>query len=360
MKIIDSNLSLDASHQSTLKRVEQESLRVWRGGDELTLERQNGAVGQLRQQASVLLMHPPVSNIEADRLSTEVSVNQVSESSESALEKHHKLEMSLLKLLVERITGREIDLTTPEELSEVETESQPAQSPDSVQTEPSRAGWGMVYNHSESHFESEQTSFQAQGVVRTADGAEISIDLQLNMSRTFFSENSTTLRAGDALKDPLVVNFSGNAAELTRDRYEFDIDADGAADQIHFLSSGSGFLALDRNGDGRINDGSELFGALSGNGFADLAELDDDGNGWIDEADEVFDRLRIWSRDGDGREQLVALGVRGVGALYLGHITTPFDIKTPDNQLTGVVRQTGLYLQEEGGAGTLQQIDLVV
>ena len=120
------------------------------------------------------------------------------------------------------------------------------------------------------------------------------------------------------------------------------------------------YTFLDRNGDGRVNDGSELFGALSGNGFTDLAELDDDGNGWIDESDEVFDRLRIWSRDEAGREQLVALGARGVGALYLGHIATPFEIKTPDNQLTGVVRQTGLYLQEEGGAGALQQIDLVV
>jgi hypothetical protein len=360
MKIIDSNLSLDASHQSTLRRVEQESLRVWRGGDEVTLELEGGAVGQLRQQASALLMHPPVSNIEADRPSTEVVVNQASETTEATLDKLRKLEVSLLKLLVERITGREIDVTTAEELSEVEAESEPVQSHDSTQTEPARAGWGMIYNHTESHYESEQTSFQAQGVVRTADGEEISIDIQLNMSRTFFSENSTTLRAGDALKDPLVVNFSGNAAELTRERYEFDIDADGTADQIHFLTSGSGFLALDRNGDGRINDGSELFGALSGNGFADLAELDDDGNGWIDEGDEVFERLRIWSRDDSGREQLVALGARGVGALYLGHITTPFEIKTSDNQLTGVVRQTGLYLQEEGGAGTLQQIDLVV
>jgi hypothetical protein len=360
MKIIDSNLSLDASHQSTFERVKQESLRIWRGGDELTLERQGSAVGQLRQQASLLLMHPPVSNIEADRPSTEMAVNQASEATEISLDRHHKLEVSLLKLLVERITGREIDVTTPEELSEVETESESVPSHNASHTGLTRAGWGMVYNRSESHFESEQTSFQAQGVVRTADGEEISIDIQLHMSRTFFSENSTTLRAGEALKDPLVVNFSGNAAELTRERYEFDIDADGSADQIHFLTSGSGFLALDRNGDGSINDGSELFGALSGNGFADLAELDDDGNGWIDESDQVFERLRICSRDDAGRDQLVVLGARGVGALYLGHVSTPFELKGSENKLAGVVRQTGLYLQEEGGAGTLQQIDLVV
>ena len=60
------------------------------------------------------------------------------------------------------------------------------------------------------------------------------------------------------------------------------------------------FLALDLNGDGRINNGSELFGALSGNGFADLAQYDSDANGWIDENDEIFQRLKVWSGADDG------------------------------------------------------------
>jgi len=223
-----------------------------------------------------------------------------------------------------------------------------------------RQGWGMIYQNYRFHAESEQTSFQAQGIVRTADGQEIAIAVQLNMSRDFFSESSQTLRAGDALKDPLVVNFSGNAAALTKQTFTFDIDADGNSDQIHFVAPESGFLALDKNQDGTINDGSELFGALSGNGFADLAKHDVDGNGWIDESDPIFESLRIWSKDAEGSDQLVGLGAKGVGAIYLGHITTPFDLKDENNQLTGVVRDSGLYLQETGGVGTLQQVDLVV
>ncbi|MEJ2692649.1 MAG: hypothetical protein P8166_06190 [Candidatus Thiodiazotropha sp.] len=218
----------------------------------------------------------------------------------------------------------------------------------------------MIYQNYQSHYEAERTHFQVEGLVRTADGREIKLDIQLGMSREFFSESSLSLRAGDALKDPLVVNFSGQAAELTRQSFSFDIDADGVSDQIHFVTPESGFLALDRNADGVVNDGSELFGAESGDGFADLARFDGDGNGWIDENDPVFDSLRIWSKDEQGRDQLVGLGAKGIGAIYLGHITTPFELKNGENQLLGAVRESGVYLREEGPAGTLQQVDLVV
>ena len=267
----------------------------------------------------------------------------------------------MLKLLVERIAGHAIRVVTPNDLKCCPEGDDPLQT-ESTATSAAEAnqGWGMVYENYQSHYESEQTRFQAQGVVRTADGREIALDIQLNMSREFFSEESQVLRAGEALKDPLVVNFSGQAAELTQQRYQFDIDADGVQDQIHFVSPGSGFLALDRNADGVVNDGSELFGTRSGDGFADLSRYDSDGNGWIDESDPIFDSLRIWSKDREGRDQLVALGAREVGAIYLGHITTPFEMKDSQNQLQGVIRDTGLFLQEDGEAGTLQQIDLVV
>ncbi|MGP1665284.1 MAG: hypothetical protein ACTS5I_05105, partial [Rhodanobacter sp.] len=113
-------------------------------------------------------------------------------------------------------------------------------------------------------------------------------------------------------------------------------------------------------GDGTINDGRELFGALSGDGFADLAAYDDDGNGWIDENDAVFSKLLIWSRHEDGTEQLRGLLQHGIGAIHLGQADTPFAIKDDSNALQGAVRATGIYLHEDGGVGTVQQIDLVV
>jgi hypothetical protein len=45
--------------------------------------------------------------------------------------------------------------------------------------------------------------------------------------------------------------------------------------------------------DGRVNDGRELFGPITGDGFAELAAYDDDGNNWIDENDGIYDNLSI-------------------------------------------------------------------
>ncbi len=362
MKITDSTLSLASTHEAVVRDVSRESLQVWRQGSQpQSREVEGDPAGRLRQHAMALLQRPPEipanpPEVQAPKITATTAIADGDE----PLDDEHALELSLLRLLVERITGCRINVINPAELKPCETEIELESPPDETQPAPQREGWGMIYQNYRSHYESERTHFQAQGVVKTADGREIAIQIQLGMSREFFSESSLTLRAGDALKDPLVVNFGGRAAELTRQSYSFDIDADGASDQIHFVTPGSGFLALDTNSDGVINDGSELFGPQSGDGFAELARHDSDGNGWIDENDPVFSALRIWSKDTQGQDQLVALGARGIGAIYLGHITTPFEIKDSQNQLLGVVRDSGLYLGEEGSAGTLQQLDLVV
>jgi hypothetical protein len=142
-------------------------------------------------------------------------------------------------------------------------------------------------------------------------------------------------------------------------QFQFDLNSDGTKEQIAFVAPGSGFLALDKNGDGTINNGSELFGPGTGNGFKDLAAYDSDGNGWIDENDAVFNNLRIWTKDSAGNDQLFTLSQKGVGALYLGNVATPFSVKDEQNALLGQVRSTGIFLQENGTVGTLQQVDLV-
>jgi hypothetical protein len=103
-----------------------------------------------------------------------------------------------------------------------------------------------------------------------------------------------------------------------------------------------------------------LFGAQSGDGFADLARHDADGNQWIDENDAVFDRMRIWSPSDEGNATLTTLKQRDVGALYLGRLATPFELRTAGNDSLGALRSTGVFLTEGGQPGTLQQIDLTV
>ncbi|HEX3048490.1 MAG TPA: hypothetical protein VHY08_27320 [Bacillota bacterium] len=210
----------------------------------------------------------------------------------------------------------------------------------------------------ETYRESEQTSFKAGGVIKTADGKEIDFSVDLNMSREFASDKVTILE--QKLSDPLVINFDGPVAALTDTKFSFDLDNDGALDQISFLKSGSGFLALDQNQDGVINNGGELFGTASGNGFADLLKYDSDQNGWIDENDSIYEKLRIWTKDENGQDVLFALGQKGIGAIYLGNVDTQFSYKEAANQTQGQVHRTGVFLKEDGTAGTVQQIDLVV
>ena len=78
----------------------------------------------------------------------------------------------------------------------------------------------------------------------------------------------------------------------------------------------------------------------------------------------MYEGLRIWQKDAAGNDWLIALGEAGVGAIYLGSTTTPFQVKDDENELQGVVRSSGIYLKEEdgqpAGVGTVQQLDLVI
>lgn len=209
--------------------------------------------------------------------------------------------------------------------------------------------------------ETENTAYSAQGIVRTADGREIGFHVDVEMSREFCAEYSEITQDEYIMTDPLVINLDTDTADVSDQKFLFDIDSDGRQEEISFVGKGSGFLALDKNNDGKINDGSELFGTKSGDGFKDLAAYDQDGNGWIDEADSVFSDLRIWTKDQNGRDRLLTLKEAGIGALYLGSAATRFELKDGQtNETQAAIRKTGIYLKESGEAGTMQHVDLVL
>jgi len=208
------------------------------------------------------------------------------------------------------------------------------------------------------NYESEQVSYSAQGVIHTADGRTINVDINMYMSREFVSYMEIDIES--RLLDPIVINYGGNAASLTGDRFQFDLTMDGSLDNLAVLGEGSGFLAVDWNGDGIINDGSELFGPSTGCGFSELRQYDTDGNGWIDSGDEIFDKLVVWHRDKDGNDTVFTLRELGIGAIYLGDIATEFSFKDESNQTLGVMRSTSFFIKECGGAGTVSHIDMSI
>lgn len=238
------------------------------------------------------------------------------------------------------------------EISAKQTEV-PAQT---LQTGTLQSAGRITYRVKQQYAEEESTYFSTNGIVRTADGREINIRVDVGMSRSFQAAFSKEMTVDTC--DPLILNFDGNAAELTDQEFYFDLDCDGKKELISGLGNGSGYLALDKNGDGVINDGSELFGPKNGNGFEELAAYDEDGNGWIDENDAIFNSLKIWCKDENGNDRLYSLAEKGVGAICLQNVSTDFSLKNEKNETNGIIRNTGIFLYENGAAGTIQHVDM--
>lgn len=222
---------------------------------------------------------------------------------------------------------------------------------------PTTIGIGYM-NMTMAYEETEETSFSTQGTVKTADGREISFNVGLQMSRSF-SEYYSQTTGYSLMVDPLVINMDTGMTEIEDQTFLFDLDCDGTKENVSSLGQGSGFLALDKNDNGKVDDGNELFGTKTGDGFGDLEEYDSDDNGWIDENDQVWDRLRIWTKDSDGNDLLYKLSDKKIGAICLQNVSTDFSQRgISDGQINGRIRQTGVFLYENGSAGTVQHVDL--
>lgn len=356
MIIKNAVIALNCDHQFLKRSETSESLRSWKTPAQ---PRDSSALSNKNLLSDTLKVSPSAQALQADAQELDLDATP---------DAHDGAKVLIIKEMVRRLTGQTFKVFSVNDLKVPGDQVDIAQPPFTVSTAPPTAqqapsvGFGLVYEKKQVYQESESSHFSAQGTFETQDGQSIAFAVDLKMSREFTKVSSLTITAGDPERkvDPLVINFAGNAADLSAQRFAFDIDANGTTEQIAMLKSGSGYLALDKNGDGTINNGSELFGPHSGNGFAELAQYDSDKNGFIDEADPIYDRLRIWQRHEDGSQQLLALGDKQIGAIYLGHATTPFQLKTSENNSLGEVTDSGVYIKADGSVGTIQQLNLSV
>lgn len=358
MRITSSAIELQSSHQRSQSLQVSERLEVW-------------AEGRPRERGTVNISDVGRAAQDADAAATDTAA-AITEASEAAASDPR---LMMLIRLVEAFTGRKLsglEVLAPESAADDAPAQKgrpahagvPGQPGANAPTRPQAAGGpGFAYEFSAHYQEAETVSFAAHGVVRTADGAEIRFDASFAMARSYSESVSMQVRGGSEqqreLQDPLVLDFGGPASALSDLRFEFDLDGDGNKEMLPFLG-GSGLLAFDRNDNGRVDDGRELFGPRTGNGFAELAELDDDGNGWIDEADAAWSKLRIWQPDASGAGRVQTLKEAGVGAFYLGRVDTPFSLRDGANQVQGEMRASSVYLREDGSVGTVSQVDLAV
>ncbi len=209
--------------------------------------------------------------------------------------------------------------------------------------------------------EYESTTFASQGMVQTSDGKSIDFNVSFSMSRACEMEMNSLEVSNYILTDPLVINLDTDMTSIGDQKFFFDLDGDGKEEEISGLGKGSAFLALDKNEDGIINDGNELFGTKSGDGFKDLGLYDEDGNHWIDENDSIFRKLKVWAKDEEGNDILLSLKEADVGAIYLENANTEYSFKDDKLQTNAVLRKTGVYLKESSGkVGTMSHVDLAV
>lgn len=156
---------------------------------------------------------------------------------------------------------------------------------------------------------SEQSAVSAQA----SDFQQLAAQREMQLNVSINAEPQKT--------DPLVLDLAGNGfstSGLSRP-VRFDLDGDGKLDQISVPTGDDALLAYDRNANGRIDDGRELFGDQNGaaNGFAELRKYDNNGDGRIDMQDAIFQHLSLLRFDAQGRQSSQSLSQAGVSAIHL-------------------------------------------
>lgn len=132
-----------------------------------------------------------------------------------------------------------------------------------------------------------------------------------------------------ACATPLVFSFDLAPVRFTQASGSFDVHGAGLCTATDWVDAKTPWLALDRDGNGQIDDGSELFGSMtvlpSGErarqGFEALAPLDSNGDGWISAQDEAWSRLLLWRDQNQDRrsqpQELRGLDAEGIAAIEL-------------------------------------------
>ncbi len=168
--------------------------------------------------------------------------------------------------------------------------------------------------------------------------------------------------------DPLALDLDGDGIETTGiggwGTVLFDHNGDGRRTGTGWLSGDDGWLVRDLNGNGTIDNGSELFGdnttlsdgTRAADGFAALADLDSNGDGVIDASDAAFGELKVWqdlNQDGISQAgELKTLSELGITALSTG--------ATANGQVQNgnTVTATAGFTRADGSQGTLGSLDL--
>lgn len=211
----------------------------------------------------------------------------------------------------------------------------------------------------------------AAGGSAESESTSIQIDSRIAYSESFTLEVGTVPAGGSAsskeavrvdvegeVSDPLVIDLDGDGIELTSlaEGIRFDLNADGRNEKTAFVRGGDAFLALDRNKNGIIDNGSELFGDQNGavDGFAELQKFDSNADFVIDAKDSIFEQLILFRGTQPGDTGLVnalqSLSDAGIESISLNAT------ESNERQQGNLITATSVYRSANGSSSTIANV----
>jgi len=157
--------------------------------------------------------------------------------------------------------------------------------------------------------------------------------------------------------DPLVLDLDGNGVNLTPvSDYApaLDMNVDGFLVHTGWVSGSDGILVYDKNGNGAVDNATEIFGGPDANGYASLGQYDLNNDGVIDSNDAIFSQLQVW-RDLNGNAvvdpgELESLADAGIASISLQNQ------KSTDTSAGNSILSTGTFTRTDGTTGSMADV----
>lgn len=170
--------------------------------------------------------------------------------------------------------------------------------------------------------------------------------------------------AEGARVDPLILDLNKDGFDIETKKFgaHFDLNCDGFAEKINWTRKDA-ILALDKNHNGLIDDGSEVFGdfhlladgSKAKNGFEALAQYDTNGDGVIDENDEIFDQLRLWvDENGDGVSDQGEL--KSLKDMHIKAINLDYDYVNQPTGTEALIGNVATFVYEDDTVGNIGEM----
>ena len=284
-------------------------------------------------------------------------------------EKPQGVRLQLMVLVLERFLGRSLDISDFSYTSSTNdlenttnnlgtaNELASTSNAELINIDGATFNLGDLLSVEQWHSHEQQLNYQVSGQFNINEQA-LSLHYNLAITSKHSSYSKTQVTAA-ALKDPLIVQFGSQGLGNIKGQTSFAINQDDTLDSLPIFSGDVGYLVYDQNDNQQADDGTELFGPKTGHGFTELAQMDSNENGFIDQGDQQFEQLYLW-QPGDEKlpERWLSLKDAKIEAISLSAINTPFDFYDQQGEIQAQLRQSSFAISENGSGRGVHQVDV--